>query len=83
MSEWLEQGLVGDAVIAASLRQAQAMWTIREGLAIDALPNLVNFDANAKPGTGSGARNASRCNKIRAPRDASATEVAQVWPTAE
>jgi FAD/FMN-containing dehydrogenase len=46
LSEWLEQGLVGDAVIAASLRQAQAMWTIREGLAIDALPNLVNFDVS-------------------------------------
>ncbi|MGA2776086.1 MAG: FAD-binding oxidoreductase [Steroidobacteraceae bacterium] len=48
---WLEQGLIVDAALAASVRQAQAMWTIREGLAIDALPNLVNFDVSLAIGS--------------------------------
>ncbi len=46
LSDWLDAGLISNAAIAASLRHAQAMWTIREGLAIDALPNLINFDVS-------------------------------------
>ena len=46
LAEWQQQGLVDDAVVATSLRQSQAIWGLREGLAIDALPNLINFDVS-------------------------------------
>lgn len=41
-----DAGLVTDAALAASERQARDMWTLREGLAIDALPHLLNFDVS-------------------------------------
>lgn len=49
--DWLEEGLIADAAMATSLRQARAMWTLREGLAIDALPNLINFDVSLPIGS--------------------------------
>lgn len=45
-----DAGLVDDAVLATSERQARDLWTLREGLAIDALPNLVNFDVSLPTG---------------------------------
>ncbi|WP_226383421.1 FAD-binding oxidoreductase [Burkholderia mayonis] len=41
-----DAGLVTDAALAASERQMRDMWTLREGLAIDALPHLLNFDVS-------------------------------------
>ncbi|AJX33345.1 Uncharacterized FAD-linked oxidoreductase Rv2280 [Burkholderia oklahomensis] len=41
-----DAGLVTDAALAASERQTRDMWTLREGLAIDALPHLLNFDVS-------------------------------------
>ncbi|TKC83579.1 FAD-binding oxidoreductase [Trinickia terrae] len=41
-----EDGLLDDAALAASTRQALEMWTLREGLAIDTLPHLINFDVS-------------------------------------
>ncbi|MEX3935237.1 FAD-binding oxidoreductase [Paraburkholderia phymatum] len=46
LGAWLEAGLVSDAVLATSLQQAQVLWLIREGLAIDELPNLINYDVS-------------------------------------
>lgn len=46
LSACLEEGIVDDAVLATSIRQARDMWTIREGLAIDALPHLINYDVS-------------------------------------
>jgi len=37
-------------VLATSERQARDLWALREGLAIDALPNLVNFDVSLPTG---------------------------------
>ncbi|AOJ23454.1 FAD-binding oxidoreductase [Burkholderia seminalis] len=45
-----DAGLVDDAVLATSERQARDLWTLREGLAIDALPHLVNFDVSLPTG---------------------------------
>lgn len=39
-----DAGAVTAAALAASQRQARDMWALREGLAIDALPHLLNFD---------------------------------------
>lgn len=41
-----ESGLLVDAVLAGSLQQAEELWTLREGLAIDELPNLINYDVS-------------------------------------
>lgn len=41
-----DAGVVTDAALAASGRQTRDMWTLREGLAIDALPHLLNFDVS-------------------------------------
>ncbi|MGS0892789.1 FAD-binding oxidoreductase [Burkholderia stagnalis] len=46
----IEAGLVDEAVLATSARQARELWTLREGLAIDALPHLVNFDVSLPTG---------------------------------
>lgn len=51
LADWLDQGLIEDAAIATSQRQAQTMWAIREGLTIDALPNLINFDVSLPIGS--------------------------------
>ncbi|MCA8375499.1 FAD-binding oxidoreductase [Burkholderia multivorans] len=42
--------LIECATSAPSERQARDLWTLREGLAIDALPNLVNFDVSLPTG---------------------------------
>jgi FAD/FMN-containing dehydrogenase len=42
----LADGLIADAVIAQSDREARDMWRVREGLSIEALPNLINFDVS-------------------------------------
>ena len=46
----LEDGLIDDAALATSARQAANMWTLREGLAIDTLPHLINFDVSLPVG---------------------------------
>lgn len=46
----IDAGLVDDAALATSERQARDLWTLREGLAIDALPHLVNFDVSLPTG---------------------------------
>ncbi|MGU7769528.1 FAD-binding oxidoreductase [Burkholderia sp. MR1-5-21] len=50
LTDGFDAGLVDDAALATSERQAGDMWTLREGLAIDALPNLVNFDVSLPTG---------------------------------
>ncbi|MDN7655737.1 FAD-binding oxidoreductase [Burkholderia multivorans] len=50
LADAIDAGLVDDAVLATSERQARDLWTLREGLAIDALPNLVNFDVSLPTG---------------------------------
>jgi FAD/FMN-containing dehydrogenase len=50
LADCFEAGLVDDAALATSERQARDMWLLREGLAIDALPNLVNFDVSLPTG---------------------------------
>ncbi|AXK62183.1 FAD-binding oxidoreductase [Burkholderia sp. IDO3] len=49
LADWLERGLIDDAVLAQNAADAQAFWTVREGLAIDDLPGLVNFDVGVPP----------------------------------
>ncbi|MBU9663210.1 FAD-binding oxidoreductase [Burkholderia multivorans] len=50
LADAIGAGLADDAVLATSERQARDLWTLREGLAIDALPNLVNFDVSLPTG---------------------------------
>ncbi|AOI77302.1 FAD-binding oxidoreductase [Burkholderia sp. NRF60-BP8] len=59
LAEGFDAALVDDAVLASSERQARDLWTLREGLAIDALPHLVNFDVSLP--TGELGRFAERC----------------------
>jgi len=49
LAGWLERGLIDDAALAQTAADAQAFWTVREGLAIDDLPGLVNFDVGIPP----------------------------------
>ncbi|WP_081062144.1 FAD-binding oxidoreductase [Burkholderia cepacia] len=49
LAGWLERGLIDDAALAQSVADGQAFWTLREGLAIDGLPGLVNFDVGIPP----------------------------------
>jgi len=51
LGAWFEQGLVSDAVLAASLQQARELWAIRDSLAIDELPNLINYDVSLPIGS--------------------------------
>jgi FAD/FMN-containing dehydrogenase len=50
LADAIDAGLVDDAALATSERQAHDLWTLREGLAIDALPHLVNFDVSLPTG---------------------------------
>ncbi|WP_306714787.1 FAD-binding oxidoreductase [Burkholderia dolosa] len=45
-----DAGVVDDAALATSERQARELWTLREGLAIDALPHLINYDVSLPTG---------------------------------
>jgi FAD/FMN-containing dehydrogenase len=40
----LEDGLIQDAVIAKSEKEVRDIWSVREGLPIERLPNQLNFD---------------------------------------
>ena len=42
----LEDGLISDALIAASHAQSRQIWAVRDGHPIEALPNLLNFDVS-------------------------------------
>ncbi|MFN4141595.1 FAD-binding oxidoreductase [Aestuariivirga sp.] len=42
----VEEGLIADALIARSLREAREIWSVREGHPIETLPNLLNFDVS-------------------------------------
>ncbi|TCN31487.1 FAD-binding oxidoreductase [Sinorhizobium americanum] len=46
LGQMLEDGLIGDALIAQSEKEAQAFWHVREGHALDRLPSLLNFDVS-------------------------------------
>ncbi|WEX89822.1 FAD-binding oxidoreductase [Sinorhizobium garamanticum] len=47
LGQVLEDGLIGDALIAQSEKEAQAFWRVREGHAMDRLlPSLVNLDVS-------------------------------------
>jgi FAD/FMN-containing dehydrogenase len=50
LADWLERGLIDDAALAQSEADTKAFWTLREGLAIDALPDLINFDVSLPHG---------------------------------
>jgi FAD/FMN-containing dehydrogenase len=41
-----EEGLVADALIAQSEKDRERFWKVREGLSLDALPRLINFDVS-------------------------------------
>ena len=41
-----EEGLVEDALIAQSEKEARRFWAVREGAAYDRLPHLINFDVS-------------------------------------
>jgi FAD/FMN-containing dehydrogenase len=42
----LEAGDVTDAIIAKTEKEARDFWTVREGLALERLPHLVNYDVS-------------------------------------
>jgi FAD/FMN-containing dehydrogenase len=46
LSQMIEEGLVDDALIAQSEKERGRFWTVREGLALDTLPRLINFDVS-------------------------------------
>jgi FAD/FMN-containing dehydrogenase len=46
LSACLEEGLVDDAALATSIRQARDMWALREAHTIDELPHLINYDVS-------------------------------------
>jgi FAD/FMN-containing dehydrogenase len=46
LSSALEDGLIQDALVARSSREAREIWSVREGYPIDTLPNLMNFDVS-------------------------------------
>lgn len=46
LGQALEDGIVADAVIAQQERDVTSFWRVREGLALDTLPHLVNFDVS-------------------------------------
>ena len=46
LGQCLEDGLIGDAVIAENAQQARNMWAVREGMALGRLPHLVTFDVS-------------------------------------
>ncbi|ASY60114.1 FAD-binding oxidoreductase [Sinorhizobium sp. CCBAU 05631] len=46
LGQVLEDGLIGDALIAQSEKEAQTFWRVREGHALDRLPSLANFDVS-------------------------------------
>ncbi|KAB0631199.1 FAD-binding oxidoreductase [Burkholderia latens] len=50
LADAFDAGLIDDAALATSERQARDLWTLREGLAIDALPHLANFDVSLPTG---------------------------------
>ena len=41
-----DDGLIVDAIVARSTREAREIWSVREGYPIDTLPNLMNFDVS-------------------------------------
>jgi FAD/FMN-containing dehydrogenase len=41
-----EEGLIEDALIAQSEKEARQFWAVREGAAYDRLPHLINFDVS-------------------------------------
>ncbi|WP_018152821.1 FAD-binding oxidoreductase [Leeia oryzae] len=46
LERWMEAERVTDGVLAASTQQANTLWKIREGLPMDDLPHLINFDVS-------------------------------------
>lgn len=46
LGEMFEKGLVADALVAQSEKERERFWTVREGLALDKLPWLINFDVS-------------------------------------
>jgi FAD/FMN-containing dehydrogenase len=46
LARCLGEGLIADAIIARSAREAREVWSVREGHPIDTLPNLLNFDVS-------------------------------------
>jgi FAD/FMN-containing dehydrogenase len=45
-----EERLIADALIAQSEKERERFWKVREGLALDALPGLINFDVSLPVG---------------------------------
>ncbi|MEY9785027.1 FAD-binding oxidoreductase [Sinorhizobium fredii] len=46
LGRMLEEGLIADALIAQSEKEAQTFWRVREGRGLDRLPSLVNLDVS-------------------------------------
>lgn len=45
-----EEGLIQDALVAQSEKEARQFWAVREGAAYDRLPHLINFDISVAIG---------------------------------
>jgi FAD/FMN-containing dehydrogenase len=50
LASMFEQGLLADALIAQSEKEREQFWKVREGLSLDALPRLINFDVSLPVG---------------------------------
>ncbi|NRP73050.1 putative FAD-linked oxidoreductase [Ensifer psoraleae] len=71
LGQALEDGLIGDALLAQSEKEAQAFWRVREGHAMDRLlPSLVNLDVSLP--IGDIGRFAEECGKALSTRFPSA-----------
>ncbi|MCZ4094005.1 FAD-binding oxidoreductase [Sinorhizobium psoraleae] len=71
LGQVLEDGLIGDALLAQSEKEAQAFWRVREGHAMDRLlPSLVNLDVSLP--IGDIGRFADECGKALSTRFPSA-----------
>ncbi|WFU50998.1 FAD-binding oxidoreductase [Sinorhizobium terangae] len=71
LGQALEDGLISDALIAQSEKEAQSFWRVREGHAMDRLlPSLVNLDVSLP--IGDIGRFAEECGKVLSARFPSA-----------
>ena len=66
----MEDGLVQDALLAQSEKEARQFWSVREGFDMEKLPNRVNFDVSMP------------ISKIGAFADACAAALQKRWPRA-
>lgn len=65
----MEDGLVPDALLAQSEKEAREFWSVREGFNIEKLPNRINFDVSLPiPKIGAFAEECAMALQVRWPR---------------